>query len=187
MISRPAWLVRQELCLGLPVPCSLINMRKGIPVSGITADASLPTSAAPFLRILHEDGVVPPGLGLKSGRLPSAEQLAEKVVEGARSTPQAQTHFQRLIGTTETRALPKPALIGVFPQVVKRCADTKPDFFRACEAVPFSPLAWPRVLRSEQALLEVRPLPREPPAICALQAVRGASLVRLRGLIRQRV
>src|ERR1039457_2928294 len=89
MISRPAWLVRQELCLGLPVPCSLINMRKGIPVSGITADASLPTSAAPFLKILHEDGVVPPGLGLKSGCLPSAEQLAEKVVEGARSTPQA--------------------------------------------------------------------------------------------------
>src|ERR1035441_10919885 len=125
-------------------------------------------------------------LGLSSP-FPSAEQLAEKVVEGARSTPQAQTHFQRLIGTTETRALPKPALIGVFPQVVKRCADTKPDFFRACEAVPFSPLAWPRVLRSEQALLEVRPLPREPPAICALQAVRGASLVRLRGLIRQRV
>ena len=78
MISRPAWLVRQELCLGLPVPCSLINMRKGIPVSGITADASLPTSAAPFLKILHEDGVVPPGLGLKSGCLPSAEQLAEK-------------------------------------------------------------------------------------------------------------
>src|ERR1035437_1285823 len=104
MISRPAWLVRQELCLGLPVPCSLINMRKGIPVSGITADASLPTSAAPFLKILHEDGVVPPGLGLKSGCLPSAEQLAEKVVEGARSTPQARTHFQRLNGTSKEAA-----------------------------------------------------------------------------------
>src|ERR1039458_10636812 len=120
MISRPAWLVRQELCLGLPVPCSLINMRKGIPVSGITADASLPTSAAPFLRILHEDGVVPPGLGLKSGRLPSAEQLAEKVVEGARSTPQARTHFQRLNGTTEVVPFPKPVRVRVFPQVVKR-------------------------------------------------------------------
>src|ERR1017187_3284248 len=96
-------------------------------------------------------------------------------------------HISNDLTARVTRALPKPALIGVFPQVVKRCADTKPDFFRACEAVPFSPLAWPRVLRSEQALLEVRPLPREPPAICALQAVRGASLVRLRGLIRQRV
>src|ERR1039458_3462381 len=94
---------------------------------------------------------------------------------------------QRFSAPSKLVPLPKPALIGVSPQVVKRCADTKPDFFRACEAVPFSPLAWPRVLRSEQALLEVRPLPREPPAICALQAVRGASLVRLRGLIRQRV
>src|ERR1019366_7825767 len=125
MISRPAWLVRQELCLGLPVPCSLINMRKGIPVSGITADSSLPTSAAPFLKILHEDGVVPPGLGLKSDCLPSAEQLAEKVVEGARSTPQALKRghiFNDLTARLKSCPSQKPVRVRVFPQVVKRWA-----------------------------------------------------------------
>src|ERR1017187_794159 len=51
----------------------------------------------------------------------------------------------------------------------------------------FSPLAWVLVSRPEQALAEGRALPPEPPAICALPAARGASPVRPRGSIRQRV
>jgi hypothetical protein len=67
-----------------------------------------------------------------SSPFPSAEQLAEKVVEGARSTPQAlkQGHiFNDLTARLEVVPFPKPVRV-VFPQVVKRYPDTKLEFFR---------------------------------------------------------
>src|ERR1039458_1813789 len=74
-----------------------------------------------------------------SSPFPSAEQLAEKVVEGARSTPQALKHgriFNDLTARLEVVPFPKPVRVQVFPQVVKRYPDTKLDFSASCEGVP---------------------------------------------------
>src|ERR1019366_248732 len=57
--------------------------------------------------------------------VPSAEQLAGKVVEGARSTPQALKRghiFNDLTARLKSSPSQKPVRVRVFPQVVKRWA-----------------------------------------------------------------
>ena len=71
------------------------------------------------LKSARESWVVPPGLrsffplfaALNSLRKNSSRR--KKHTSGA----EAQTHFQRLNGTSKLVPFPKPALVGVFPQV----------------------------------------------------------------------
>src|ERR1039457_5275670 len=55
------------------------------------------------------------------------------------SGAEAQTHFQRLNGTSKLVPFPKPALIGVFPQAVKSCPSHNPlesGFYRSLPGYP---------------------------------------------------